>query len=94
MALKDEFKTFIMKGNVIDLAVAVVVGGAFGKIVKLLVQVGDAVQEGQTLLVMEAMKMQNELKTNTTGTVTTIHVQEGATVETGSILITVVAPDA
>jgi len=33
MSLKDEFKAFILKGNVIDLAVAVVVGGAFGKIV-------------------------------------------------------------
>ena len=33
MSRKDEFKAFIMKGNVIDLAVAVVVGGAFGKIV-------------------------------------------------------------
>jgi len=33
MSLKDEFKSFIMKGNVVDLAVAVVVGGAFGKIV-------------------------------------------------------------
>jgi large conductance mechanosensitive channel len=33
MPLKDEFKAFILKGNVIDLAVAVVVGGAFGKIV-------------------------------------------------------------
>ena len=33
MSLKDEFKAFIMKGNVVDLAVAVVVGGAFGKIV-------------------------------------------------------------
>ena len=33
MSMKDEFKAFIMKGNVIDLAVAVVVGGAFGKIV-------------------------------------------------------------
>ena len=39
-------------------------------------------------------RMQNELKTNTTGTVTTIHVQESATVETGTILITVVAPEA
>jgi pyruvate/2-oxoglutarate dehydrogenase complex dihydrolipoamide acyltransferase (E2) component len=38
--------------------------------------------------------MQNELKTNTSGTVTTIHVQEGATVETGTVLITVVAPEA
>lgn len=33
MSLKDEFKTFIMKGNVIDLAVAVVIGAAFGKII-------------------------------------------------------------
>jgi len=33
MSMKDEFKAFIMKGNVIDLAVAVVIGGAFGKIV-------------------------------------------------------------
>jgi large conductance mechanosensitive channel len=33
MSMKDEFKAFVMKGNVIDLAVAVVVGGAFGKIV-------------------------------------------------------------
>jgi len=65
-----------------------------GKIVKLLVKVGDQVQEGQTLLVMEAMKMQNELKTSTTGTVATVHVQEGATVETGATLITVVAPEA
>jgi biotin carboxyl carrier protein len=43
---------------------------------------------------MEAMKMQNELKTSTTGTVTIVHVQEGATVETGAALITVVAPEA
>jgi biotin carboxyl carrier protein len=65
-----------------------------GKIVKLLVKVGDSVQEGQTLLVMEAMKMQNELKISITGTVMTLHVQEGATVETGTVLITVVAPEA
>ena len=65
-----------------------------GKIVKLLVKAGDQVEEGQTLLVMEAMKMQNELKTSTTGTVKTVHVQEGATVETGASLVTVVAPKA
>jgi biotin carboxyl carrier protein len=65
-----------------------------GKIVKLLVKAGDRVQEGQTLLVMEAMKMQNELKTSTPGTVTIVHVQEGATVETGASLVTVVAPEA
>ena len=33
MSLKDEFKVFVMKGNVIDLAVAVVIGTAFGKII-------------------------------------------------------------
>ncbi|WP_005033816.1 large conductance mechanosensitive channel protein MscL [Holophaga foetida] len=33
MSLKDDFKAFIMKGNVVDLAIAVVIGGAFGKIV-------------------------------------------------------------
>ena len=65
-----------------------------GKIVKLLVKAGDQVQEGQTLLVMEAMKMQNELKTSTSGTVMTVHVQEGATVETGATLVTVVVPEA
>ena len=37
MSMYDEFKTFIAKGNVIDLAIAVVVGGAFGEIVKALV---------------------------------------------------------
>lgn len=38
MAFKDEFKAFIMKGNVVDLAVAVVIGGAFGKIVTAAVE--------------------------------------------------------
>jgi biotin carboxyl carrier protein len=65
-----------------------------GKIVKLLVKAGDQVQEGQTLLVMEAMKMQNELKTSTAGTVKSVHVQEGATVETGATLVTVEAAEA
>ena len=38
MGFKDEFKAFVMKGNVVDLAVAVVIGGAFGKIVTALVE--------------------------------------------------------
>ena len=38
--------------------------------------------------------MQNELKTNLAGTVATVHVQEGTTVETGAALITVLAPEA
>lgn len=37
MSMKDEFKAFIMKGNVVDLAIAVVIGAAFGKIVSAFV---------------------------------------------------------
>ncbi|BDU69538.1 hypothetical protein GETHOR_16390 [Geothrix oryzae] len=42
----------------------------------------------------DTKRMQNELKTSTTGIVTVVHVQEGGTVETGAALITVVAPEA
>ena len=38
MSLKDDFKAFALRGNVVDLAIAVVVGGAFGKIVTAFVQ--------------------------------------------------------
>ena len=65
-----------------------------GKIVKVLVKEGEAVAEGQTLLVMEAMKMQNELKSPCTGTVAKVHVEEGATVETGAKLVDVKPLDA
>lgn len=37
MKLFDEFKTFVMRGNVVDLAVGVIIGGAFGKIITSLV---------------------------------------------------------
>ena len=37
MKLFDEFKAFVMRGNVVDLAVGVIIGGAFGKIVTSLV---------------------------------------------------------
>ncbi|MBS1766285.1 MAG: biotin/lipoyl-binding protein [Acidobacteria bacterium] len=62
-----------------------------GKIVKVLVKAGESVAEGQTLLVMEAMKMQNELKSSSAGTVAKVHVEEGATVETGAKLVEVKA---
>jgi large conductance mechanosensitive channel len=38
MAMLEEFKKFAMKGNVVDLAVGVIIGGAFGRIVDSLVQ--------------------------------------------------------
>lgn len=60
-----------------------------GKVVKLLVKEGDLVAEGQPLLIMEAMKMQNELRAVSEGVVQKVTTSEGATVETGSVLITV-----
>ena len=60
-----------------------------GKVVKVLVKVGDVVTEGQGLVVVEAMKMENELKSPKAGTVTGLFVQEGATVELNAKLVTV-----
>ena len=58
-----------------------------GLIVRVLVVPGDAVQEGQGLVVMEAMKMENELRSSGAGRVTRVAVTPGAAVEKGAILI-------
>jgi biotin carboxyl carrier protein len=59
------------------------------KVVRVLVQQGDAVQAGQGLVVVEAMKMENELKSPKAGTVTEVFAREGATVEANARLLTV-----
>lgn len=58
-----------------------------GKVIKLLVAQGDEVKEDQGLLVMEAMKMQNELRAPRAGRVEKIYVREGEGVETGAKLV-------
>ncbi|MGA9520590.1 MAG: biotin/lipoyl-containing protein [Myxococcaceae bacterium] len=60
-----------------------------GKVVKILVKVGDEVQEGQGLVVVEAMKMENELKSPKAGKVTSITAKEGVAVEMNTKLIVV-----
>jgi biotin carboxyl carrier protein len=57
-----------------------------GKIVRVLVAAGDAVAAGQGLLVVEAMKMQNELKSPKAGHVVTLAAREGARVAAGEVL--------
>lgn len=58
-----------------------------GKVVKLLAGVGDEVREGQGLIIMEAMKMENEITSPKTGRVVDIKVKEGKTVESDNELI-------
>jgi biotin carboxyl carrier protein len=58
-----------------------------GKIVKVLVRPGDAVEAGNGLLIIEAMKMENEIKCLRPGRVRTVHVTPGQTVENGTLLV-------
>jgi acetyl/propionyl-CoA carboxylase alpha subunit len=60
-----------------------------GRTVRVLVEVGDEVEEGQALLVIEAMKMQNELKSPKTGRVAKIAVGVGDAVGSGDVLVVV-----
>jgi biotin carboxyl carrier protein len=58
-----------------------------GMVVRVNVQVGDAVQPGAPIVVMEAMKMENELRAQSAGTVSAVRVQAGAAVEKGAVLV-------
>ena len=60
-----------------------------GKVVRLIVAAGAVVQKGDGIMVVEAMKMQNELKAPKAGTVKDVRVAEGATVAAGDILATI-----
>jgi biotin carboxyl carrier protein len=61
-----------------------------GKIVRILVKAGDPVEAGQGLLVVEAMKMQNEIRSPKGGTVERVHAKEGQPVNAGEVLCVVV----
>lgn len=60
-----------------------------GNILKINVTVGQKVNEGETLLVLEAMKMENEIAAPKAGTVAQIIVSKGAVVETGAPLVVI-----
>ena len=60
-----------------------------GLIQKILVNVGDQVNAGQNLLIMEAMKMENEIQAKSAGTVKAVNVKEGDSVEEGIELVVI-----
>lgn len=64
------------------------VSGMPGKIVKVYVKPGEEIKEGEPLLIMEAMKMENEMLAPSDVKIKSVHVQEGQNVESGVTLIT------
>ena len=64
--------------------------GMPGKIVKIFVKPGDEVKAGDPLLIMEAMKMENEMRASADAKVKEVLVKEGETVESGAVLVTFV----
>ena len=60
-----------------------------GNILKVNVKVGDAVKSGAVLVVLEAMKMENEIMASKDGTVTQVLVSKGSTVDTGAPLVVI-----
>ena len=59
-----------------------------GTILKVNVQNGSAVKKGDVLMVLEAMKMENEIMAPADGTVASVNVAQGASVEAGAVLCT------
>lgn len=63
-----------------------------GLIVKVSVENDQNVHQGQTVVILESMKMQNELKAPISGTITAIHIEAGQTVDKNALLIEITPP--
>ena len=93
------FKTFQVYNEEAILHESLKAGGGFGgganlasgmpgKIVKIFVKPGDQVKMGEPLLIMEAMKMENEMRAGADVTIKEVLVKEGVNVESGATLVT------
>jgi glutaconyl-CoA/methylmalonyl-CoA decarboxylase subunit gamma len=70
-------------------SLGVIVAPIPGLIMDVLVKVGDRVAAGQVLLIMEAMKMLNNITSSVAGTVREVRVQKGSEVSTGDVLVVI-----
>jgi biotin carboxyl carrier protein len=59
-----------------------------GRVIDVLVQVGSNVTEGQTLIILEAMKMENQIKSPVSAKISEVKVDKGQSVKTGEVLVT------
>ena len=87
--MNEQRKALMRSGGKGAAGKAMVASPMPGKVVKLLVSVGEEVKADQGVIVVEAMKMENELKAAVTGTVKEIFVKEGEVVESGAKLLLV-----
>jgi len=60
-----------------------------GKVISVNIKAGDSVKEGDTLCILESMKMENPVMTPVGGTVTEVAVAEGQLVKTGDLIATI-----
>jgi len=58
-----------------------------GKVVKLMFKEGDKVSKGETVLILEAMKMENEIKSGAEGIIKSVNVKEGQALEAGFLMV-------
>jgi len=58
-----------------------------GKVVKLMKKEGDKVAKGETVLILEAMKMENEIKSGADGVIKSVNVKEGQALEAGFLMV-------
>ena len=64
-----------------------------GKVVTVEVAIGDVVEDGHVVMILEAMKMQNEIQAPVGGTVTEIHCEEGQSIEANVPLLVITPPE-
>jgi biotin carboxyl carrier protein len=64
-----------------------------GRVVKILVSEGEVVAHGAPTIIVEAMKMENELHAPIAGVIRRVAVREGDTVDAGQVLVEIAAPD-
>jgi biotin carboxyl carrier protein len=94
MLVEDEARAALRERASRDRTATGVAGGPLeiraiipGRLVSVAVAPGDTVEAGQTLLAVEAMKMQNELRAPRAGTVTRVPAGAGSTVDVGDVLV-------
>jgi len=87
--INEQRKAMMRTGGKGAVGKAMVTSPMPGKVVKLLVNEGEEVKADQGVIVVEAMKMENELKSNIAGKVKEIFVKEGEVVESGAKLLLV-----